>query len=231
MPTTEQHPNGYEFDLAARPDFGFATVRLKVNETIKVEASAMATMDTNIRMKTRMKGGFGRFITGESLFINEFTAENEPGEIGIAPGGTGDIEHVYLDNETIYLQNSGYVASAPEVKLNTKWQGFMKGFFSGEGLFLIQCSGTGDLFFSTYGAMIAIDVDGEHIVDNNYIVAFTEGLDYRVESIGGYKSLFFSGEGLVTRFSGRGRLWIQTRQVPSFATWIRPFRRVQKSKD
>lgn len=231
MPTIEPHPDGYAFDFAARPDFGFATVQLKANETIKVEASAMATMDTNIKMKTRMKGGLGRLITGESLFINEFTAEQGPGEIGIAPGSTGDIEHVYLDNETIYLQNSGYVASSPGVELNTKWQGLMKGFFSGEGLFLIKCSGKGNLFFSTYGAMIPIDVDGEHIVDNNYIVAFTEGLDYKVESIGGYKSLFFSGEGLVTRFRGRGRLWIQTRQVPSFAAWIRPFRRVKRSRN
>ena len=231
MPTTESHPNGYEFNFAARPDFGFATVRLKANETIKVEASAMATMDTNIKMKTRMKGGFSRLITGESLFINEFTAEKGPGEIGIAPGSTGDLEHIYLNNETLYLQNSGYVASSPGIDLNTKWQGLMKGFFSGEGLFLIKCSGTGDLFFSTYGAMISVDVDGEYIVDNNYIVAFTEGLNYKVESIGGYKSLFFSGEGLVTRFHGRGRLWIQTRQIPSFATWIRPFRRVQKSSN
>ena len=231
MPTTEQHPKGYEFDFAAKPDFGFATVRLKANETIKVEASSMAVMDTNIKMKTRMKGGLGRLITGESLFINEFTAERGPGEIGIAPGSTGDIEHVYLDNETLYLQNSGYVASSPNIELNTKWQGLMKGFFSGEGLFLIKCSGTGDLFFSTYGAIIQIDVDGEYIVDNNHIVAFTEGLDYKVESIGGYKSLFFSGEGFVTRFYGSGRLWIQTRQVPSFATWIRPFRRVEKSKN
>ncbi len=231
MPTIEPHPDGYEFDFSARPDFGFATVRLRTNETIKVEASAMAMMDTNLKMKTRMKGGLGRLITGESLFINEFTAENGPGEIGIAPGSTGDIEHVYLDNETIYLQNSGYVASSPGVELNTKWQGLMKGFFSGEGLFLIKCSGKGDLFFSTYGAMISIDVDGEYIVDNNHVVAFTEGLDYKVESIGGYKSLFFSGEGLVTRFHGRGRLWIQTRQVPSFAAWIQPFRRVQKSSD
>lgn len=231
MPTTEKNINGYDFTLTCKPDFGFATVQLKANEKIKVEASAMATMDTNIKMKTRMRGGLGRLITGESIFINDFTAEHGPGEIGIAPGSTGDIEHVYLDNETLFLQNSGYVASSPEVELETKWQGLMKGFFSGEGLFLIKCSGTGDLFFSTYGAMIPIDVNGEYIVDNNYIVAFTEGLEYDVERIGGYKSLFFSGEGLVTRFRGHGRLWIQTRQVPSFSSWIRPFRRVQRSSN
>jgi len=52
----------------------------------------------------------------------------------------------------------------------------------------------------------------------------------RAISVGGYKSLFFSGEGLVCRFSGKGRVWIRTRQVPGFITWINPFRRVQKKK-
>jgi uncharacterized protein (TIGR00266 family) len=188
----------------------------------------MATMDTNVRMKTKFKGGLGRFLTGESLFINEFTAENGPGEIGIAPGAPGDIEHVYLENETIFLQNSGYVASHPDVEIETKWQGLAKGFFGGDGLFLIRCSGVGDLFFSTYGAMIPIEVDGEHVVDNSYMVAFTEGLDYTIEKVGGYKSLFFSGEGFVCRYRGKGKLWLQTRQVPSFASWIHPYRRAKR---
>ena len=44
------------------------------------------------------------------------------------------------------------------------------------------------------------------------------------------KSLFFSGEGLVCRFSGQGKVWIQTRQVPAFGWWVYPFRPV-KSKN
>lgn len=225
---SEPHPDSYQFEFINRPDFGFANVQLAADQTIKVEASAMATMDTNVRMKTKFKGGLGRFLTGESLFINEFTAENGPGEIGIAPGAPGDIEHVYLENETIFLQNSGYVASHPSVGIETKWQGLMKGFFGGDGLFLIKCSGVGDLFFSTYGAMIPIEVDGEYVVDNSYMVAFTEGLDYTIEKVGGYKSLFFSGEGLVCRYRGQGRIWLQTRQVPSFASWIYPYRRAKR---
>ena len=86
------------------------------------------------------------------------------------------------------------------------------------------CSGRGDLWFNTYGGMIAVDVDGEYIVDTGHIVAFTEGLEYQVGRIGGYKSLFFSGEGLICRFRGRGRLWIQTRKLGAFASWVRPFR-------
>ena len=218
----------YDYRIEAQPDFSFLTVKLQPNQTIKVEASAMATMDTNLKLKTKMSGGFKRLLTGESVFINEFTAENGPGEIGIAPGSPGDMDHVYLDNTTIYLQSTAYVASSPAVAIETKWQGFVKGFFSGESLFLIRCSGKGDLWFNTYGALINVDVAGEYVVDTGHIVAFTEGLEYKLSRIGGYKSLFFSGEGLVCRFSGTGRVWIQTRKLGAFASWVYPFRREKK---
>lgn len=214
----------YEYRIEAQPDFSFLTVRLRANQMIKVEASAMATMDTNLKMKTRMRGGLSRLVTGESIFINEFTAEHGPGEIGIAPGSPGDLEHVHLDNSVIYLQNTAFVASSPGVNVESKWQGLIKGFFSGEKLFLIRCSGKGDLWFNTYGAMVSVDVAGEYIVDTGHIVAFTDGLQYTVSRIGGYKSLFFSGEGLVCRFSGTGRVWIQTRKLGAFANWVFPFR-------
>jgi uncharacterized protein (TIGR00266 family) len=220
----------FEYRFDCKPDFAFLTVQIPQGETLKVEASSMATMDTTIKMKTKMRGGLGRFLTGESMFINEFKAEHGPGQIQIAPGAPGDMDHVFLDNETIFLQNSAYVASTIGVNIETKWQGLMRGFFSNEGLFLIRCSGQGDLWFNTYGAMIQIDVDGSYVVDNGHIVAFTDGLDYRVESIGGMKSLFFSGEGLVCRFEGKGKVWVQTRQVAAFLNWVYPFRPV-KSND
>lgn len=219
---------GYTYKIEGKPDYAFLTVDLPANSTLKVEASAMATMDANLVMKTKMRGGLGRLLTSESIFINEFTAEGGAAEIGIAPGSPGDIGHVYLRDEVIYLQNSAFVASDNDVLVETKWQGLVKGFFSGEALFLIRCSGTGDLWFNTYGAMIEIDVDGDYVVDTGNIVAFTEGLDYNITKVGGYKSLFFSGEGFVCRFSGRGKVWIQTRSSQAFASWLFPFRPVKK---
>jgi uncharacterized protein (TIGR00266 family) len=214
----------YKFNFNCKPDYSLLTVQVPQGQTLKVEASAMASMDTNLVMKTKFKGGLGRFLSGESIFINEFTAEHGSGEIAIAPSSPGDMDHVYLNNETIYLQNSAFVACDPAVNIETKWQGFTKGFFSGENLFLIKCSGIGDLWFSSFGGIIPIDVDGGFVVDTSHIVAFTEGLDYRISKVGGYKSLFLSGEGLVCRFSGKGRLWIQSHKVPSFVSWINPFR-------
>lgn len=221
---------GYSFQVEGKPDYSFLTVNIPANETLKVEASAMATMDTNIKMKTKLRGGLGRFVTGESIFMNEFTAEGEPGEIGIAPGSPGDLDHVYLNNDTIYLQNSAFVAASQGITIESKWQGLVKGFFSGESLFLIRAIGKGDVWFNTYGAIIEIDVTGDYVVDTGSIVAFTEGLTYNVSKVGGYKSLFFSGEGFVCRFSGQGKVWVQTRRVDSFVQWLYPFRPVRKSR-
>ena len=216
----------YPFQVECRPDYSFLTIKIPKDQGLKVEASAMATMSTHVEMKTRMKGGLGRLFTGESLFINEFSSPGGLGEIKIAPGPPGDLEHVFLEGQTIYLQNSAYVASTPDVEVESKWQG-LKGFFSGEGLFLIRCSGHGDLWFNTYGAILEIDVTDEYVVDTGHIVAFTDGLQYQVTSVGGYKSLFLSGEGFVCRFSGQGKVWIQTRQARPFVWWASMFRPVK----
>ncbi|MDX1569004.1 MAG: TIGR00266 family protein [Xanthomonadales bacterium] len=229
MTTEWQQAGDYRFRMEARPDYAHATVEIPAGQSLTVEAAAMATMDTNLKMKTRMGGGLKRFVSGESLFINEFTAEGGPGRIGISPSVPGDMAHVELKGETLYLQNSAFVASTPGVEVQTKWQGLKKGFFSGEGLFLIRVSGTGSVWFNTYGAMLEIDVDGEHVVDNGHIVAFTEGLDYDITKVAGYKSLFFSGEGLVCRFKGKGKVWIQTRKARAFVFWAQFYRPVKKS--
>ncbi len=223
-----QNKGGYDFMFEGKPDFAFARVKIPAGEMLKVEAAAMATMDSHLQMKTKLGGGFKRFLSGESVFINEFTAEGAEAEIGIAPSIPGDLAHMYLNGDVLMLQNSAFVASSGSVEIETKWQGFTKGFFSGEGLFLIRAVGIGDLWFNTFGAMIEVDVDGEYVVDNGHIVAFTPGLEYKMTKIGGFKSFFLSGEGLVCRFTGKGKVWIQSRQPQPFSWWARAYRPVKK---
>jgi uncharacterized protein (TIGR00266 family) len=215
---------GWKFQIHGQPDYAFVNVEIPAGKTLKVEASAMATMDMHLVMKTKLRGGLGRFVTGESIFVNEFTAQGGPGQIGIAPGAPGDLRHLYLDNQIVYLQNSAFVACSQDVIIESKWQGLIRGFFSGESLFLIRASGRGDLWFNSYGGIIELDVRDEYVVDTGNIVAFTDGLTYEVTKVGGYKSLFFSGEGFVCRFKGTGRVWVQTRKVGALAGWAWPFR-------
>lgn len=220
----------YPYTIDAGPDYGFATVTIPRGRTLKVEASAMAYMDPSLLMRTRLGGGFKRMLSGERLFINEFEARDRDAEIGLAPGPPGDLAHVYLENETLFIQNGSYLASSPELDVSAQFQG-LKGFFSGEKLFMVKCSGSGDLWFNTFGSLIEIDVTSNYVVDTGHIVGFTEGLDFTVQSIAGLKSLFFSGEGLVCRFSGQGTVWIQSRKTPAFVRWADQFRRVESKNN
>lgn len=215
------------------PAYASLIIELPASETVLVEASAMAAMDTCLQMKSKIKGGLikgiGRMLGGESLFINEFTARRTKGELYISPGVPGDIQHYYLSGKCgLMVQSSGFVACSKEVEIDTKFQGF-KGFFSGESLFLLKITGNGDLWFSSYGAIIEIPVTGDYVVDTGYIVAFEDSLDYSVENIGGlsFKSLktgIFGGEGLVCRFKGEGRLWIQSHSIAPLINFLNPFR-------
>ena len=223
----------FSYAISQRPDFAMLTVDLPAGKQIFAEPSAMMTMTPSVELKAGFKGGLGktlgRAFGGESLIINTFTAKSGPGEVAFAPGSAGDIVHHTLTGRALYLQRGSFLANSAGVELTGKWQG-AKGFFSGEGLVLLKATGAGDIFFNSYGAILAIDVTDEYFVDTGYIVAFEESLDYKVtvlpglRSGGKLKSFFFGGEGLVCRFRGQGRIWIQTRHVYSFLSWVNPFR-------
>lgn len=220
------------YKIEHSPSYASLVINLKTNETVLVESGAMAAMDTCIKMKSRAKGGLmkglGRMVSGESFFISEFTAEGKSGELYVSPGVPGDICHYYLQGSGLMIQSSGFVAASPTVEIDTKFQGF-KGFFSGESLFLIRATGTGDIWFSSYGAIIEIPVAGDYVVDTSYIVAFEDTLNYNVEMLGGlsFRGLrtgLLGGEGLVCRFNGEGRLWVQSRELYSLINFLNPFR-------
>lgn len=221
-----------DFAVEHSPAYAALTLRLKAQQTVLVEAGAMAAMDPWIEMKSKMKGGLmksiGQVLGGESLFISEFTPQGKPGELVLAPGVPGDVQHYVLTDNALMLQSSGFVACSPTVELNTKFQG-VRGFFSGESLFLVRVQGTGDLWFSSYGAILEVPVDGEYVVDTGYVVAFEESLNYSVELLGGlsFKGLktgIFGGEGFVCRFRGTGKLWVQSRQLSGLINFVNPYR-------
>ncbi|EDX71458.1 conserved hypothetical protein TIGR00266 [Coleofasciculus chthonoplastes PCC 7420] len=220
------------YKIEHSPSYASLVINLKTNETVLVESGAMAAMDTCIKMKSRAKGGLmkglGRMVSGESFFISEFTAEGKSGELYVSPGVPGDICHYYLQENALMIQSSGFVAASPTVEIDTKFQGF-KGFFSGESLFLIRATGVGDIWFSSYGAIVEIPVAGDYVVDTSYIVAFEDTLNYNVEMLGGlsFRGLrtgILGGEGLVCRFNGEGRLWVQSRELYSLINFLNPFR-------
>ncbi len=228
-----------EFDIQERPEYSILVLKLQAGQKAFAEPGAMAWMSPSIALKTGFSGGFkrtiGRAFGGESLLLNTFSA-NGAGELALVAGQPGDTFHYPMsgDGLDLMLQRGAYLASSEGVTVTGSWQG-ARGFFGGEGLVMLRASGRGDLFFQSYGAILEIDVLDEYFVDSGYIAAFESSLQYQVTTMPGLstgrkiKSFLFGGEALVTRFSGRGKLWIQTRSVGPYLSWIQQFRPVQRS--
>jgi uncharacterized protein (AIM24 family) len=78
------------------------------------------------------------------------------------------------------------------------------------------------MLVSSYGAIVDRQLQpGEvYTVDTGHIVAFDEGVTYAVRKVGNWKSTILGGEGLVTDFTGPGRVLLQTRSAQELIDWL-----------
>jgi uncharacterized protein (TIGR00266 family) len=215
-----------DHEISFSPSYSLLTVGLEQGESIRAESGAMVSHDTTIDLETNATGGFLKSLTrslgGESFFQNTFHAR-APGEVQFAPPLPGDIVHYELEDETVYLQSTSYIAGDDRLDVETSFGG-SKSFLGGEGLFLLRVTGSGPLFMSSYGAIQEIDITDreDFVVDTGHIVAFEDSVDFTVRRVGGLKSTLVSGEGIVCNFSGQGRVWIQSRSQSAFLSWLIP---------
>ena len=217
-----------ESEIIGKPAFAYVNVVLAPGESLVAQPDAMSSMDADLDLQAKLNGGIlggllRKYLGGESLFINHFTNNTgAPRRITLVQKTPGDIDCVDLNGDTIYFQPGAYLCSTPGVQLSLKWAG-LASFIGGEGLFKLKLTGTGRVWYGCYGALLEKEVDGEVIVDSSHLVAYRDGIRLKVQLSGGIFSSFFSGEGLVTRVEGKGRIVIQTRSISGLAKWINRF--------
>jgi uncharacterized protein (TIGR00266 family) len=212
------------YEILYRGSYATLKVDLAQGETIKSESDAMLAMDPTIDVEGKAQGGLlkglGRMLTGESFFQQTLTANRGDGTVLLAPGNLGELECIEMNGEEWILQKEGFFASDESIETKTHTQSLGKALFSGEGLFILKASGTGKLFISSFGAIhkVTLAAGQEYIVDNGHLVAWNGTMNYKIEkaSKSGLLSSWKSGEGFVTRFTGPGTIYIQTRNMSSF---------------
>jgi len=112
-----------------------------------------------------------------------------------------------------YLTRGAYLASTEGAKVQVSYGG-LKGVMAQKGLFLMHATGQGTVFCATRGALVKQTLEeGERVVvDNRYVVAFEDSIGFElVKATKKLKDAYFSGEGLVNRYTGPGTLYYQTR--------------------
>jgi len=219
------------------PSFAWLKVALEPGDEIQAEAGSMVRRDTHVTMTTHLNAsrsaGVLRKIAaffvavarkvfgGETMFVNRFRAASR-GEVVFAPALSGQVIHKAITpGARLFVQTGSYLASSGAIDTRVRFGG-LRSLFGGEGLVLLECSGAGDLWVNSYGGVLPIEVNGTFKVDTGHIVAFDGSLDFKVRSIGGFKSFLFSGEGLVCEFSGRGTVFLQSRNLRALVGWITP---------
>lgn len=222
-----------QYEIMSQPSYALVEVRLEQGESIVADSGAMAWMDPNLVTKTSTRGGAfaglkRKFLSGESFFQNTYTAASGAGTVAFAGGSAGDVVAYDMRESELFLEKGAYLASEDTITCDSKFSG-LRGFFN-EGLFILRCTGTGTLFFNAYGDLQEVDVDGQYLVDNGYAVAWEPTLEFTLTKARRIRSFLF-GDQILLRFSGRGKLWVQSRSPQSFANWVHPFRRVQRNNN
>jgi uncharacterized protein (TIGR00266 family) len=225
------------FEITHGPSFAMLRVDLQPGQVVVAEAGAMVARHQPVGMEVKLNAGASagffdklmaiviafvrKVIGGETFFVNHFSAP-QGGSLWLAPTMAGGISHRRLAGEKITLSTGAYLASSGPLDVRMKFGG-LRSILAKEGAFFLEVSGHGDLWFNSYGGIHPIDVNGSYIVDNGHLVGFEGDLTFTIRPAGGgMMGLVASGEGLVAEFQGRGRVYIQSRNMSSLLDWLNP---------
>jgi len=214
-------------EINGSPSFSYIKINLDPGESIYSESGAMTSMDSDLDMKAKMNGNFfsaigKKFLGQESFFISRFTNNTEKMKMLVLTQSTpGEIREIDLSDDSFCLQPGAYICSTTGLKLSVNWAGF-RSWIAREGLFRLKVKGTGKLWYGAFGSLIEKQIQGAYIVDTSHLVAYEPQIKLRIKMAGGFFSSLFSGEGLVSRLEGHGKIVIQTRSLDGLASWLKP---------
>lgn len=204
----------------------------EAGQTLCTESGAMSWMSPNMRMDTNSGGGIkkalGRMFSGESIFMNEYTAQGGTGMIAFASSFPGSIiPYQVSEGNGIVVQKRGFLAMEKGLDLSVYFQKKLgRGFFGGEGFIMQRITGYGMVFLEIdgYCKEYNLGVGESIIVDTGYLAAMSDTCMMDIETVQGAKNIFFGGEGLFhTRITGPGKVYIQSMPLINMAQALTPY--------
>ncbi|NTU61160.1 MAG: TIGR00266 family protein [Caldiserica bacterium] len=210
----------------------YVVCKMKAGEKMVSESGGLHWKTPGIGMETTMKGGLlgglTRSLQGESAFLNIFTSSKENDEIAFSSSFPGQIVHFKLEpGQFIITQKGAFLAGTDSVKLSMHFKKkIWAGLFGGEGFILNKIEGPGDVFLEIDGALAEKNLAaGETLlIDTGHVGIFEPTIQFDVETMKGFKNIFFGGEGLfLAKLTGPGKVWIQSLSAGDMAKAVQPF--------
>ena len=207
-------------------------LELDPGETVFSESGGMAWMSSNIGMQTSGRGGglggvFKRAVSGESLFLVEYTSQGGKGIVAFASDFPGKIIPINLgQGQSMICQKSAFLCAEKTVTLDIHFRKRLgAGLFGGEGFVLQKLTGPGVAFVCLDGEIMEYTLQPNQVlkVDTGHVAMYEPTVNFDVEMVQGLGNIFFGGEGLfLATLRGPGRIWLQTMPTSSLARAIMP---------
>lgn len=212
--------------------FPAATITLNNEENVFTQSGAMAWADEDVKMSTNMVGGFfkslGRAFSGASLMFVTHTATRDNSKVTFSSSFPGTIKAFDVDDGHSYIaQKSAFLVADQGVNVDAAVnKRFLAGLFGGEGIVMQKYSGNGTLLAEIDGSAEEIELkENETIkVETGHVAIFESSVSYDIESVKGFKNIFFGGQGLfLTTLTGPGKVWLQTLTAHDMAQKLIPY--------
>lgn len=208
-------------------------LELDPGETIYSESGGMAWMSSNIEMKTSGRGGglgsaLKRAVSGESLFLVEYTSVGGKGIVAFASDFPGKIVPLNLaQGQQIICQRTAFLVAEKTVDLDIHFRRRLgAGLFGGEGFILQKITGPGVAFVCLDGEIMEYTLETNQAlkVDTGHIAMYEPTVSFDIEMVKGFSNILFGGEGLfLATLRGPGRVWLQTMPTSNLAKAILPY--------
>jgi uncharacterized protein (TIGR00266 family) len=213
------------------PAYAIAYCHLAYKETVSIEAGGMALMSDGISTSFNSGGGVikglaRKALGGESFFLGAYTAEVEGAWVAAAPKFPGDVKALDLaQTGPIMAQSGALLAFDSRVDVSVK-AARLASAVATRGLTLLRIHGHGCAVLCSYGAINEFDIAAGQslVIDTGHLVAYAESMKTELGMLGGAVTSVATGEALVMRIHGPGRVYIQTRAESQLAGWINPMR-------
>ena len=166
-------------------------ITLEPGQNIRAESEAMLFMTQGIEMLTTMgeggiTSGLKRILSGQNLFLSDFSYKGTDGSIGTVCLGTDfPSKIIKLDlreyGGKLVCQKGAYLAGGLSVQIDVEFVKKMTtGFFGGEGFLLQSISGDDYIFIKAGGTLVKKELKpGECLrISSGCLVAFTKDVDF-----------------------------------------------------
>ncbi len=208
-------------------------IQLNRGQMLYSESGSLSWMSDGVRMETNLGGkGLGgilsRVVTGESLFVVNFSADRDQQLVTFSSDFPGKIIPVHLAaGQSMIAQKDALLVAEKSVNMSVALQRKLgAGFFGGEGFILQRFDGPGTFFSALDGEIVeyTLQAGQKLLVDTGHVAMFEPTVAYDIQIVKGIKNILFGGEGLFfVSLTGPGRIWLQTMPMSKLAGAIRQY--------